>query len=131
MRTSENAEALVSEFWDPDATYCPARKFPDSRARHGLQEIAAFMASYVEAWDSYEVTAVRVLAIDEVRVLAHTSHKAQADDGLAPAVVGELYQSAWLRNGRILRWEDHLTEAGALRGLGLDDPPTEVAGLSE
>jgi hypothetical protein len=131
LRTLEGAAAVVSEFWDPDADYYPVRKFPDSRARHSLQEIAAFLASYVEAWDSYEATAIEVVAVDDVRVFVHVSVKAQAHDNLAPPVEGDLYHCAWLRNGRILRWEDHLSKAGALRGLGLDDLPRNVEGAAE
>jgi hypothetical protein len=44
---------------------------------------------------------------------------------------GDLHHCLWLRNGRLLRVEDHLTLAGALRALGLDGDTLEAAGLSE
>jgi hypothetical protein len=34
-------------------------------------------------------------------------------------MAGDLYAGYWVRNGRIFRHEDHLTEAGARRGLGI------------
>lgn len=120
LRTPDGAKAAVSESWDTDADYYPVRKFPDARPRHGIDEIAEFMASYAVAWDSYDFGAAKIVPIDDVRVFVETHVTAQSHE--SPATVGgALYHSAWLRDGRILRWEDHLTEAGALRGLGLEE----------
>jgi hypothetical protein len=122
LGTTERAESLLAEFWDADADYYPVRKFPDAQPRHGLEQIAAFYLSYVETWGVYELSAVRIEPIDDVRLFLHTSVVAQGRD-VRPRVEGDLYHSLWLRNGRILRCEDHLTESGALRGLGLTTLP--------
>jgi ketosteroid isomerase-like protein len=117
--TPEAVQALVTELWDTDADYYPVQKFPDREARHGAEEIAAFMGSWRDAWGTLEFTATEIVAIDPVRLLVRTSVNAHGHETQAP-VDGDLYFSIWLRNGRILRCEDHLTEAGACRGLGLD-----------
>ena len=118
VETPEGARTLVAECWDADADYYPVRKFPDAQPRHGLAEIAAFYMDYAETWGSYELTVLKLVPVDDVRVFLQTSFQARGRDAEAP-VEGELYHSLWLRNGRILRCEDHLTEGGALRALGL------------
>ncbi|HEX4735131.1 MAG TPA: hypothetical protein VH247_11995, partial [Thermoleophilaceae bacterium] len=52
------------------------------------------------------------------RVLAQATMNAEGR-GTGLSLHGDIYHCAWLRNGRILRWEDHLTEAGALDALGV------------
>jgi hypothetical protein len=37
-------------------------------------------------------------------------------------VDGEVFHAVWLRQGRIFRMEDHLTERGVKRALGLPNP---------
>lgn len=118
VETPEGAQALLAECWDADADYYPVRKFPDAHPRHGLEEIAAFLVNYAETWGWYEVTAIKIVPVHDVRVFLHTAVQGQGRDAQAP-VEAELYHSVWLRNGRILRCEDHLTEGGALRALGL------------
>jgi hypothetical protein len=44
---------------------------------------------------------------------------------------GDLYSCFWLRNGRFLRVEGHLTLAGALHALGVSGDSLEAAGLRE
>jgi hypothetical protein len=44
---------------------------------------------------------------------------------------GDLYQAYWLRHGRFIRVEDHLTAKGALHALGLTGETLEAAGLRE
>jgi hypothetical protein len=119
--TPEAAKAVVSEFWDTDADYYPVRKFPDAQPRHGLEQIAAFFVTWRGAWDAFEFSAIEIVPIDDVRFFVHTLLKAHGQETQAP-VDGDLYFSLWMRSGRFLRWEDHLTEAGARRGLGIDVP---------
>jgi hypothetical protein len=116
--TPEAASVAVNEYWDADADYYPVRKFPDAQPRHGLAPIAAFIGAWRDAWDAFEFGAVTIIPIDDVRVFVHTSVLAHGHETQAP-VDTDLYHSIWLRNGLILRCEDHLTEAGARRGLGL------------
>lgn len=126
VETPEGAQGLVAECWDADADYYPVRKFPDAQPRHGLAEIAAFFMNYAETWDAYELTVMKLVPVDDVRVFLQTSFQARGRDAHAP-VEGELYHSLWLRNGRILRCEDHLTEGGALSALGLMALPVAAA----
>ena len=41
------------------------------------------------------------------------------------------YHCCWLRHGRFIRVEDHLTARGALHALGLSGETLEAAGLRE
>jgi hypothetical protein len=47
------------------------------------------------------------------------------------ALEGDAYHCFWLRHGRFIRAEDHLTAKGALHALGLSGETLEAAGLSE
>ena len=123
--TTEAAALSVREYWDADADYYPVRKFPDAEPRHGLAPIAAFIGAWRDAWDAFEFRAVTIVPIDDVRLFVRTSVSAHGHETQAP-VDSDLYHSMWMRNGLILRCEDHLTEAGARRGLGLDTPSPET-----
>lgn len=126
----EDVEELVARFWDPDADYYPARKFPEARPCHGREEIARFHAEYLSRWDRYDSTIKAVIAVGDVRVLAYTTVRAEdRESGLK--FEGELFHCDWLRHGRIFRAEDHLTLPGALRALGLSGHILEAAGLRE
>ena len=43
----------------------------------------------------------------------------------------DIYRCFWLRHGRFIRVEDHLTAKGALHALGLKGETLEAAGLSD
>jgi hypothetical protein len=47
------------------------------------------------------------------------------------ALEGDLYHCFWLRHGRFIRVEDHLTAKGALHALGLTGDALDAAGLRE
>jgi len=118
------------EWWDVDSDYYPIRKFPESRACHGREEIARFYETFRATWDRYESGTRSVLAVGDDRVFAHTHVRAEGrQSGLV--LDGPLYHSVWLRHGRILRLEDHLTLPKALFALGLDAETLEAAGLRE
>jgi hypothetical protein len=62
--------------------------------------------------------------------LAHGSWSTEGvESGLN--LEGEAYHCFWLRNGRLLRAEDHLTLTGALHALGLSGDTLKAAGLRE
>jgi hypothetical protein len=44
---------------------------------------------------------------------------------------GDIYHCVWLRHGRFLRMEDHLTLRGALDALGLKGDTLQAAGLRD
>jgi hypothetical protein len=67
-------------------------------------------------------------AIADDRVLARGRISAEGTlSGVA--LEGDLYHCFWLRHGRFIRVEDHLTEKGALHALGLSGETREAAGL--
>ncbi len=111
-------EETIAPLYDPEIDYYPVRKFPDSKPCHGLSELRQFYDSYKEAWESFEWKIVDVVAVGDDRVLAHL-HMAGAGRGSGVTIAGDLYACYWLRAGRIFRHDDHLTEEGARRALGM------------
>jgi hypothetical protein len=126
----EDTPQYVEQYWEPDCDYYPAKNFPDSRPCHGREEIARYLTDYLRVWDRFEFSINRLIAVGDDRLLSHVTVRADGrQSGLR--LDGDLYQCDWLRNGRLLRQEDHLTQAGAIRGLGLTGETFEAAGLSE
>jgi ketosteroid isomerase-like protein len=123
----DEVSTVVTELFHPDVDYYPVRKFPDAAPCHGRDEFARFVALFRETW-SYELTIQELIPVGDDRVLAcgtlHAEGRASRI-GLA----GELYPCFWLRDGRIVRYEDHVTLRGALGALGLDGETLEAAGL--
>jgi SnoaL-like domain len=119
-RRSGNPTATTTRFAAPR----------EARPCHGRDEIVAFLAEYRAAWDAYryEIKDVRAIADDRVLVLGHVSAEGRAS---GMPVEGDLNHCCWLRHGRFIRVEDHLTLRGALHALGLGGESVEAAGLSE
>ena len=69
-------------------------------------------------------------AIGDDRVFVHARIEAEGRASGAK-LEGDIYHCCWLRHGRFIRVEDHLTEKGALHALGLSGDSLEAAGLSE
>jgi hypothetical protein len=125
----EQMPAWVAEFWESDGDFYPARGFPEARPCHGREEIADFLVEMRKPWD-YRVTIKDMRAIGDDRVLVHTHVRAEGGTSGA-GVEGDVYQCFWLRHGRFIREEDHLTAKGALHALGLSGETLEAAGLRE
>jgi ketosteroid isomerase-like protein len=119
-----DARAFVAEFWDPDGYFCPLRGLPDAGPRHGLDDITSYFTSFIEIWDSYVLVPRTVDAVGNDRVLVRVTVSARGRDSHL-ALEGDVCCCIWLRNGRIMRWEDHRTEVGALNALGVNDQPLE------
>jgi SnoaL-like domain len=123
-------EALVDEFWESDGDYYPVRRFPEARPCHGREEIVRFLTALFPAWESYRYMIKDATAIGDDRVLVHGEIQAEGRASRV-ALEGDAYHCFWLRHGRFIRAEDHLTEKGALRALGLSGETLEAAGLPE
>ena len=119
-----DARAFVAEFWDPDCCLYPLRILPDAGPRHGLDDITSYYTSLMEIWDSYVLVPRTVEAVGDDRVLVRVAVRARGRDSHL-ALEADLCCCIWLRNGRIMRWEDHRTEAGALNALGVNEQPIE------
>jgi hypothetical protein len=122
--------AIVADLWDPDCNYYPAPKFPEAVPRHGREQLARFMAQFHETWVRFENPIKELIAVGDDRVLVWATMRAEGP-GSGIRLEGDVYNCVWLRHGRILRWEDHLTLKGALQALGLDGATLEDAGLAE
>jgi hypothetical protein len=118
----------AADFWDPDGNYYPVRKFPEAEPCHGREEITRFFVRWREIWSSFEHEIKELVAVGDDRVLACWTMQAEGT-GSGMKLAGDIYNCIWLRHGRLLRWEDHLTLKGALAALGLSGDTLEAAGL--
>jgi ketosteroid isomerase-like protein len=125
----EEAQSAVTELWDPDADYYPLRRFPEAQPCHGLEAVSQFVARYGETWSRIEYAVQDLIEVGDDRVLAREHLRAEGR-GSGVKVEGDHYTCVWLRHGRFLRVEDHLTLKGALYALGLEGETLEAAGLS-
>jgi hypothetical protein len=71
-----------------------------------------------------------VRAIGDDRVFVRGRIKAEGHTSGAK-LEGDIYHCCWLRHGRFIRIEDHLTEKGALHALGFSGETLEAVGLRE
>jgi SnoaL-like domain len=128
--TEEHLAAAIARSWEPDGDYYPVRGIPEARPCHGPEEIVRFLTGWRSVWEGYRMRVKDAWAIADDRVLAHVQIQATGStSGLA--LGGDVYLCFWLRHGRFIRGEDHLTEKGALHALGLTGETLEAAGLRE
>ena len=127
---SREPSERVAEFWEPDGDYYPARKSPEARPCHGREEIARYYTEYLAAWEGYRSVVHDARAIGDDRVLVH-GHVSAEGHTSGVALEGDIYHCFWLRHGRFIRLEIHLTAKGALHALGLSGDTLEAAGLRE
>jgi ketosteroid isomerase-like protein len=126
--SADDLRKIVAEFWDFDADYYPARKFPEAQPCHGLDEINQFFVRFREMWSSFEWVVREVIDVAGERALAHITLHAEGRQSGAN-LEGDVFQCYWLRHGRFIRGEDHLTLKGALHALGVKEETLEAAGL--
>lgn len=108
---------VLPELFDPRCDHYPPLGSPEPDPRHGIKEISAYLREWRSAWEDLR-TEVDVTAPDDVRVLArlHISAKGYSS---GMDLEQDTFHCFWLRHGRIIRIEDHLTERGARHALGL------------
>ncbi len=125
----QDVAKYTEAFWEPEGDYYPARKFPESRPCHGIDEISRFHAEICASWERLQLEVKEAASVGDDRVFMRCRMSGEGrESGLK--LEGDLYSCWWLRNGRFLRLEDHLTLAGALRALGVGGD-FEVLGISE
>jgi hypothetical protein len=114
----ETLRAWFEQFWDPNGDYYPVGKFPEAQPCHGLDEILDFISQYLGTWERYRIVVKDLRPIGDDRVLAH-AHLHTEGSGSGVALEGDVYHCCWLRHGRFIRVEDHLTREGALTAIGV------------
>jgi SnoaL-like domain len=131
-RYSEASElpAWVASFWESDGDWYPVRGFPEARPCHGREEIVAFLTEFRLAWEGYRWVVKDTRGIGDDRVFVHGRIEAEGRASGAK-LEGDIYHCFWLRHGRFIRAEDHLTAKGALHALGISGETLEAAGLRE
>jgi ketosteroid isomerase-like protein len=126
----EEALAAITEFFDANVDYYPVRKWPEAQPCHGREEFLQFIAGFQDAFSRDDWAIQELIDVGDDRVFARVSMRTEGR-GSGLKLEGDLYQCFWLRHGRFLRIEDHLTLRGALHALGLQGETLEAAGLSE
>jgi hypothetical protein len=111
-------DELLGPFYDPDVDYYPVRKWPNSGPYHGIEGLVSFFTDFDEAWERSGWEVEKITPVSDDRVLMKVVLSG-AGRGSGMELAGDVYLCFWLRGGRIFRQEDHLTEEGARRGLGL------------
>lgn len=129
-RSPTEALAAIAEFWDAEIDYYPIRSFPEAQPCHGLEELRQYTAGYLEAYSRTEWAIEELIQVGDDRVLTRINLRAEGR-GSEMKLDGDFYTCIWLRHGRFLRVEDHLTLRGALHALGLQGESLEAVGLSE
>ena len=129
-RWLQSGGQAADEFWEVDGDYYPVRKFPEAKPCHGRSEIATFLAEITSVWRDFRIAIKDARAVGDDRVLVH-GHLQTKGRASGMEQEGDLYYCFWLRHGRFIRQEDHLTLKGALHALGLKGETLEAAGLSE
>ena len=124
----DDAVGAIPELMEPDIDYYPVRKFPEAKPCHGRDELARFMVRYLESWLLSDWVVKELFEIGDDRVLVCAELIAEGR-GSGIRLEGDLYHCYWVRHGRFLRIEDHLTLKGALHALGLEGDTVEAAGL--
>jgi hypothetical protein len=105
-------------FFELGVEYYPARRFPGAGHCHGLDELCGFMDQYTDAWENIDWQPLELTPVGDDRVLTKGLLVGEGrESGLR--LDGEVFVCYWLRHGQIFRMEDHLTEQGARRALGL------------
>jgi len=130
LQDLEQIPQWIVRFWEPDGDYYPVRAFPEARPCHGHEQIIAFLTDFREAWDRYAFEVKDAKGVGDVRVLVQIRLKAEGRASGAK-LEGDVYHCCWLRHGRFIRVEDHLSPMGAIQALGVHGEGVEAAGLFE
>jgi SnoaL-like protein len=120
----------VAEFWESNGDYYPPPKLPEARPCHGSEEIVRFSTEFRAAWEGLRYVVKDLRAVGDDRVFVHR-HLSAAGRTSGVPMEGDVYHCCWLRHGRFIRVEDHLTERGALHAIGLSGETLQAAGLPE
>ncbi|MFL5906664.1 MAG: nuclear transport factor 2 family protein [Solirubrobacterales bacterium] len=113
----EKWAARAGDFWEKNGDYYPVAAFPEARPCHGPDQVVAFLTDFLSAWDSYDYEVLDARAVSDDRVFMRGRIKAEGRASGA-SLEGDIYHCCWMRHGRFIRIEDHLTEKGALEALG-------------
>jgi hypothetical protein len=135
----EQFPAWIARFWESDGDYYPVPGFSEARPCHGREEIVGFLAGLEdivgfldglrEPWE-FRMELQDARAIGDDRVYAH-GHVWAAGRKSGVSLDGHLHYCFWLRHGRFVRAEEHLSEEDALHALGLSGEALEAAGVRE
>ena len=130
VEVEQDTPARIAHYWEADGDYYPVRRFPEARPCHGRDEIASFLDDFLAVWESYSYAIKDVKRVADDRVFVHGRIRAEGRAS-GMSLEGDIYHCFWLRHGRFIRVEDHLTADGAIRALGLSGDALKAAGLSE
>jgi len=113
-------EALVTE-WDPNVVWDTShfRNWPESNY-YGVEGIRKFLDEWLEVWGDYEIDVEEVLPAADGRVVSLFTHHGRGQQSGVPMEL-EMAQIATLREGQVIRFENHDDRAEALEAAGLSE----------
>jgi ketosteroid isomerase-like protein len=113
----ERAVTLLSEVVDAGFEFDISRTNPEGRVYHGLDGLLEAMEQWLCPWEDYQVQATEFIdAGDRVVVVQRERGRMKGTDAWAEHRRGVVYT---LRQGKILRYEEHQDRQAALEAVGL------------
>lgn len=113
---NETGEAGPLELYDPDVTFTTRGEIGGSATFTGHQGLVRAVAMFSEAWAETNARIIEVIEGDDV-VVAVVRIALRSHAGV-DLVVEEAW-AYWLRNGKLVRLEQHGTREQALEAAGL------------
>jgi ketosteroid isomerase-like protein len=112
-----NYERLI-DLSDPQIEYDVSRTSPESRVARGPEEVLAVLQEWVDTWDDHQVELIELIDAGGERVVAVIQERGKLKDSetWVEHPRGVVYT---VRDQRVLRYEEHVDRAQALKAAGL------------
>jgi len=112
-----NYERLI-DLSDPQIEYDVSRTSPESRVARGPEEVLAVLQDWVDTWDDHQVELIELIDAGGERVVAVIQERGKLKDSetWVEHPRGVVYT---VRDQRVLRYEEHVDRAQALKAAGL------------
>ncbi len=110
---------LPSECYDPQVVYTTHPDDPVQTTYRGIEGVRRAWANIGESWDRIHIAVLGVTETEEA-VVAHLRLQLR---GHGSGIELEVEQSLvyWMRDGKIVKVEQHLSRADALQAVGLGE----------
>jgi ketosteroid isomerase-like protein len=93
---------------------------PDVVAYHGRDGLMQMLADWVEQFDGFEMTAADFRDANDSQVVARVHQRARGKHSGAP-IEADFWFVFTLRGGQMVRWDIYVSEAQALKAVGLEE----------
>ncbi|MDQ4040284.1 MAG: nuclear transport factor 2 family protein [Actinomycetota bacterium] len=114
---AETGEPLW-ELHAPEIAFDVTDVMPDAEVLRGREAVGAALRAYADTFEDFQIELEEIVAADEDHVVT-----AVRDGGRikgSDAVIENRFFHAWtIREGKIVRWSSHLSQAAAVDSVGL------------